>query len=132
MKKLDFKSNKGISMADIIIAVIILIMFAGVICSFYYKIVYYNNSIKMNAKAVSYAITIAEDIDKILYEDVETDLLRDKYELADRFEAEVTVKKYKEINPSAEDIIKIVTITINYEFLNENKVYQIEKIKIKE
>lgn len=132
MKKLDFKNNKGISMTDIVIAVIILTMFASIIVSYYYKIVYYNNSIKMNAKAVSYAITIAEDIDKILYEDVETDLLKDKYKLEDKFEAEVIVKKYKDINPSVEDIIKIVTITINYEFIDENKIYKIEKIKIKE
>lgn len=132
MKKLDFNNNKGISMTDIVIAVIILTMFASIIVSFYYKIVYYNSSIKMNAKAVSYAITIAEDIDKILYEDVETHLLKDKYKFEDRFQAEVTVKKYKDINPSVEDIIKIVTITINYEFLDENKIYKIEKIKVKE
>lgn len=136
MKRINFKNDKGISMIDVIIAIIILTLFVSIIGSLYYQILYYNRAIKMNAKAVSYAVTIAEYTDKIEYEDVKEDLLNEnvkqKYGLEDGFEAKIKVENYSDIDQTKEDVIKIITITIDYEFLNETRSYEIKKLKIKE
>lgn len=136
MKKINLKNNKGISMVDVIIAMMILTLFVGVIGSLYYQIVYYNSAIKMNAKAVSYAITIAEDTDKMAYEDVNSDWLnqiaKERYAIENGFIVEINVENYSNIDSSKEDIIKIVSIKVNYEFLNEARSYEIKKLKIKE
>lgn len=135
MKKINWKTNRGVTMTDVILAMIILSLFVGVISSLYYKIVYYNNSIRMNAMAVHYAIRIAEDTDKMTYEEVEETLnenIKANYDLPDSFTANITVKKYNEEDTSKQDIIKIVTIKIDYNFMNETKSYELKKLKIKE
>ncbi len=135
MKKINWKTNRGVTMTDVIIAIIILSLFVGVISSLYYKIAYYNNAIRMNAMAVHYAVRIAEDTDKMIYEDVGDNLnesIKTNYNLPDTFTANIMVKKYNEEDTTKQDIIKIVTIKIDYEFMNDKKSYEIKKLKIKE
>ena len=65
MEKIKLKSNKGISMVDVIIAIIIMAMFVGIVGNLYVKIATDNSKIKMNALATYYVVQIAEYIDKI-------------------------------------------------------------------
>lgn len=135
MKKINWAQNKGISTIDIVIAIIILSLFVGVVGSLYYQIAYHNNAIRMNAMAVNYAVKIAENIDKITYEEVEetlNDTLKTEYDILDAFSASIEVKKYNEEDLEKEDIIKIVTIKIDYNFMDESKSYELIKLKIKE
>ncbi len=130
-----YKTNKGVTMMDIVVAIIVLTLFVGVITSLYYQIAYYNASIRMNAMAVHYAVKIAESIDKMTYEEVTEELNEDArttYDLPDLYQANIEIKKYSEEDPTKEDIIKKVTITINYQLLDENKTYVLRKLKIKE
>lgn len=143
------KQNKGISMADIVIAMLILSMFAGVIGTLYYKILYHSSYIELNAIAVYYAIKVAEDIDKMSFEQVNEDLsnyIKVNYELPESFSIELEVENYNETNIPKQDILrlqiidriskqdtlKIVTIKVNYNCLNEQKNYQLQKLKVKE
>jgi len=135
MKKLNLRENKGISMTDIIIAIVILSMFVGLIGSLYYNIAYSNNSIRMDATAVYYAIKIAEATDKMTYEEVEETLnetLEEKYNLPENINATIQVKKYNEDDNTKLDIIKKLTIKIDYTFMNDSKSFELEKLKIKE
>lgn len=135
MNKIKLKSNKGVSIPDVIIAIIILMMFVGVIGSLYYQILLNNNLIKMNAMAVYYTVKIAEDIDKMTYEEVTNDIntsLKDKYDILESYNATVEVQNYNQIDTSKQDIIKIVTINIEYTCFTETQSYKVQKLKIKE
>ena len=124
------------TMADIIIAIFILTMFVGVIGSLYYQIVLNSNLVRMNAFAVYYSIKIAENIDKIAYEQV-TDALnatvKSDYAIPDDYEVEIQVNPYqREGATQEEDIIKMVTIKVTYRCLDETRDYEIKKLKVKE
>lgn len=135
MNKKILKANNGISMTDVIIAMIILCMFVGVIGNLYYQISLQSNFIRLNTMAVYYTVKIAEDIDKMSYEEVTNDLntnLKINYEIPDLFNITISVKNYNEIDTTKEDIIKIVNIKVEYEFNKQTKYYEIEKLKMKE
>ena len=133
MEKL--KSNKGISMADVVIALLILIILSGVIGNILYQIAYNNAALRMNAIATDYAVKIAEYIDKIPYENVTngmqiTEINGEK--IIDKFNVSIEVENYNNDDSTKEDIIKKAIITVNYSILKETKNYKIQKLKIKE
>ena len=135
MKLIKWKEDKGITIADAVIAMLILSLFVGTIGTLYYQIASYTAEIRANAMAVHYAVKIAENTDRMLYEDVNETLnnsINADYSLPAGFSANIEVKNYNENDSSKQDIIKILTITINYQFLGQNKNYTIQKLKIKE
>lgn len=116
-------------MTDVVIAMVILSMFVGLISSLYYNIAYGNYSIRYDAMAVAYAVKIAENTDKLTYDEVVTGL---NYELEEGYIATVEVENYNHDDETKEDVIKTVTITIDYSFMNTEKSYTLKKLKIKE
>lgn len=135
MKEKDLKANKGISMMDIVVAISILTLFVGVIGNLYYQVGLQSNMIHLNAIAVYYSIKIAENIDKIPYEQVTNDLnntLKETYNINDSFNASIHVENYNKDDSSQKDILKIVTIKIEYKCFQETRAYELKKLKIKE
>jgi len=135
MKIKKLKSNKGISMADIAIAITVLCLFVGVIGTLYYKILYQSHIIRYNAVAVYYTVKVAEETDRISYEEVTNDLtntLKQNFNIPDSINITVNVQNYNDTDASKKDIIKIVTIKAEYEVLNNPQSYEIKKLKIKE
>lgn len=135
MKINKLKSNKAVIMSDVIIAIIILSLFVGVIGSLIYQVTKNNEKIRMNAIATDYVIKIAEDIDKMKYEDVTNDLnnnLTQIYDINDKYQITLEVQNYNEIDTSKKDIIKIVKIQIQYTALGDTQEFTIKKLKIKE
>ena len=90
----------------------------------------------MGAIAVDYAVKEAEYIDKIAYEDVQTSDEKitqiNGEDVIDKFTVKLDVENYNDADETKKDIIKKVTITVNYNILKEEKSYKIEKLKIKE
>lgn len=135
MKQMKLKHNKGATMVDVVTAIIILSLFVGVIGNLYYQVILHNNEIKLNAYAVYYVVQIAERIDKIPYEEVTNEFnnnLREEFSIPDLYNISIDVINYNENDNSKEDIIKIVTIKAEYECFEEQKKYEIQKLKIKE
>lgn len=133
MEKL--KSNKGISMADVVIALLILIILSGVIGNILYQIAYNNAALRMNAIATDYAVKVAEYIDKIPYENVTNGMQITEIngeQIIDKFNVSIEVENYNNDDSTKEDIIKKAIITVNYSILKETKNYKIQKLKIKE
>ncbi len=132
----NIKSNRGVSITDLVIALIILSVFAGGIGNLLYQLAYNNASLRMSAIAADYAVKEAEYIDKIAYEDVQT--LNEKItqingeDVLDAFTIKLYVENYNNADETKKDIIKKVTITVNYNILKDEKSYKIEKLKIKE
>lgn len=135
MEKTSLKQNKGMTMTDVIAAIIILCLFTGIIGNLYYQIVFNSNMIKLNSTAVYYVVKISEEIDKISYEEVTSELantLKEKYSIPDSYVITINVENYNKDDASKEDIIKIVTIKAEYECFKEKRQYEIKKLKIKE
>ena len=132
----NIKSNRGVSITDVVIALIILTIFTGVIGNLIYQIAYNNAALRVNAIAVDYAVKEAEYIDKIAYEDVQTSNEKitqiNGEDVLDAFTVKLDVEDYKGKDETKQDIIKKVTITVNYNILKDEKSYKIEKLKIKE
>lgn len=129
------KTSNGISMTDVIIAVLILCMFVGVIGNLYYKISYQSHMVRFDAIATYYTVKIAEEIDRISYEEVTNDLnttLKQTLGIPDLINITVDVENYNSSDTSKKDIIKIVTIKAEYEVLNEKQTYEIKTLKVKE
>ncbi|MBP3256348.1 MAG: hypothetical protein J6M60_07715 [Clostridia bacterium] len=129
------KNNKGISLTEVSVSIIILSLFVGIIGSLFYQIGLNTEMIKYNAIATHYAVKVAEDIDKLSYENVNNEFLNTtlipSYNIEDQFSIGVDVRNYNE-NNTKEDLLKIVTIQVNYSFLNRNETYKIEKLKVME
>lgn len=122
-------------MADLAAGIAILCIFVGVIGNLYYQIAFRSNMIRLNTIAIYYSVKIAEDIDRIAYEEVTNNLntnLKTKYQIPDFLNVTINVRNYNEIDTTKQDIIKIVTIKVEYTFNNQTDYYQIEKLKIKE
>lgn len=129
------KSNKGISGIDIVISIAVIVLFVGLIGGLFYKIGYTSTSIRLNALAVDYAVKIAEKTDRLTYEEVNNSLndnLKEEFEILDSYNATISVEKYSDIDTSKKDILKTVTIKVEYDFMNQKEEFVIKKLKIKE
>ena len=87
---------------------------------------------------MGYIISICEDIDMRNYGDTEdlqqyTELIKTKIGLPeDRYNLQISQEKYISTHPDAEDIVKRLTISITYNFDEEDRVITVNKIKVKE
>lgn len=129
------KENKAAIMSDVVVAMLIVILFTGIITTSFYKIYENNIYIRMNAIAVNYTIKVLEDIEKMTYEEVTDDLnttLAQTYDIQDNYEVTVNVKKYNENDETKKDLIKYVTVNVKYKVVNETKNYTVKTLKIKE
>lgn len=132
MKKMieRLKSNKGFTMQDVAIAIVVLVLFTGIICGIYTSIYKIQAQTKLNAVATLYAIRILENIDKISYDEVnETQLSRWKteYNIPDDMNVQLQTSQY-----NTENTIKKVILTINYKFSGNTEKIIFEKFKAKE
>lgn len=135
MKKQFLKGNRGVTITDIVIAMIVLSLFVGVIGNLYYQIALQNSIIQVNTVAVYYVVKIAEDIDKMAYEKVVNELnntIKQTYEIPDAINITISVEKQSDTDPSKEDIIKTVVIRAEYTCYDQTRVYEVKKLKIKE
>lgn len=129
------KKDNGISLQDIVIAITIMAMFVGVIGTLFYQITLNSNLIKVNAIAVHYAVQVAEEVDKLAYDEINENFniyVNSKYDIPDILKLTVDVQNYNEEDETKDDIIKIVNIKVDYTVLDETKSYEIKKLKIKE
>lgn len=128
------KLDRGVTLNDLVIAILIIGMFIGILTSSFTQIYKNNIYIKKDEEALYYVVRTLEDIDKMPYEKVQNTLneeLTAKYNI-DKDYLTINVENYNKSDTTKQDIIKIVTVTINYKVLGENKQYSVKKLKIKE
>ena len=134
MNKVNFKSNSGFTMTDLVAALIIFSVFTGIIGALMYSSLKINLQTKMAGIAGYYAIQILEDIDKIGYDSVTNDMedyYKTKLILPPGFDLSIDVLKYNE-GTEKEDLIKIVNLTITYRVAGNSEKFMIERLKVKE
>lgn len=110
---MDLKQNKGIGMTDAIIAVVILVIFTGIIVSISYNIYIQSNFIKRNEQATSYNVEVIEYAQACSYKDVDTQVLIDyisnKYDNVNVLEGE-----YNQGEPDYEGYTIFINVTDEY------------------
>lgn len=139
------KNEKGIVVADALIAILIMTIFLGLILTLTYNIYLTSNFTKRNSTAVNYGINIIEYIERTDYVYItESHLIdyvktlgdnvsagTDENTLTTPYKVILDVQNYNEIagNEEKQDIIKKINITIKYNLGDTIKEVIFEKVK---
>ena len=127
-------NEKGFTLQDLVAAIFIITIFAGIIGSLMVSAYKMNARIDLTAQMTTYAVQILEDIDKIAYEEVTPELTNnyyDKFSIPGGFKIDIEVSNYGE-EEGLEDIIKVVKLGISYTFDDETEEFNVTRLKIKE
>lgn len=137
MKKQQFlklKSDNGFTMMDLIIAIAIFALFAGIVGTLMVTTFKVQSDSQVDEAGTLYAIQIAEYIDKISFDEVESgigDSLSKKFNIPSNFTVTVNVSDYKPTEETL-SLVKEVDINLEYIFANNPKNIRIHRLKIKE
>lgn len=130
-----FKSEKGFTMQDLMIAAFIIVILIAIISSMVYSVYRTNLEMDLTARMSMYAVQILEDIDKIAYEEVNSSLASkyvEQFSIPSGFYVEIEVSKYGEDVENIQDVMKIVKLTISYTLQGETEKFVVQRLKIKE
>lgn len=128
------KSEDGFTMQDLIIAIFIITLFVGIVGSLMFSVYKASKEADLMLRATAYSVQILEDIDKIAYEEVNSNLAstyRNKFSIPEGYNINLEVTNYGEEN-NLEDVMKIVKLTISFQFQGEEQNISITRLKIKE
>ncbi len=139
------REEKGIVVTDAIIAILIVMLFTGLITSLISKIMIEKMKIKMNSQQMTFVTQIFEHIEKMEYNEVtEENVINyinsieptkisagtslDNLTTANKIKVKVEKYETTEENPGF-DLVKIVTLTIQNELDNKQYTTEISRIK---
>lgn len=133
--KLNFRSNKGFTMQDLLIALFFIVLFVGIISSMMYAVYKLQMKANLMSQMTMYSVQILEDIDKISYEEVQKKTAqeyRNQFSIPAGFNINIEVSNYGEGIENVQDVMKIVKLTLSYTFSNETEEFMVQRLKIKE
>ena len=139
------REEKGIVVTDAIIAILIVMLFTGLITSLISKIMIEKMKIKMNSQQMTFVTQIFEHIEKMEYNEVtEENVINyinsieptkisagtslDNLTTANKIKVKVEKYETTEENPGF-DLVKIVTLTVQNELDNKQYTTEISRIK---
>lgn len=140
MKRNKLKSNKGVITADIIIAIIIIVMFVSIITTSFYNYYISTQGKTRRTIATNILIDIIENIEMMQYEEVtqETiDKVIESLTLDGTIESGYTISstctKYNETENNTEklDLIKILNISVKYLVNDKEETFEITHLVTK-
>ena len=161
MKKF-IKEQKGFAATDALVAILIIILFSGLIGTISYNIYLSNSSIKRMSKATNYIVDLFEYIDKINYDEVtkenlvnyfnkkyyykedgttpksdaEVKLKETDENIETPFKAEINIEKYKDTEGTLDteglDLVQEITMTVKYKLGNKDQEITMTRNKVKE
>ena len=132
--KIILRSNKGFTMQDLIVAMSIFTIFAGIVGTMLVATFKIQSDSQVDEVATLYAIQITEYIDKTSYDEVDEELagkVVKKFGIPDNFTVEISTEDY---NPNNEDktYVKKVKTNIIYTFASNTRNITIERLKVRE
>lgn len=131
-------SERGATGIDLTTGALIFILFTSVVFSLYLQIYKLSALVKIHEEAMGYIILICEDIDMQNYQSTEN---LDQYKTqvmerislpSNKYTLSLSKVKYTDTNSTAQDLVKRITISIKYNFDNEDREIKVNKIKVKE
>ena len=158
MKIERLKNNNGFAASDALIAVLIIALFTGIIASLLYNIYLSNASLKRMSKANGYIVDVFEYIDKIYYDDVTIEKLKEQYTYLkdftgddnsiqqdentnrlgilegideDKYTVMIVLDQYKPDENSL-DLVKQITMSVTYKLGGKDQTVEMKRIKSRE
>lgn len=127
--KRQLKEKKGVVITDAIVAILIILLFTGIITTLITNIILESTKIKMNSQHVDFITEILEYVEQLSYENVTEknliDYINNKGEenvsadttldtLTTAYRIAIKVENYNETEGNTDklDIIKIITVTL--------------------
>ena len=147
---MNIKNNKGITGVDITIAIIILALFVSLITSMFYTVTIIGRTVNRKAEAVYITIQVIEAAKHIGYdelpkgetdettsltlEELNTKLEENAITLKNGYSVDIKVENYRKIKGdlTLEDILKRITVTVNYKEQNKEQSVELNTVIIKE
>lgn len=136
-KIIKLKDDKGFTATDITIAIIIMLIFISIITTAYYNYYLTITSKNRNAVATNCIIDVIENVEMMNYEDITEDTVKAKIQelyddniLPQQYVVEATVEKYNETdgNTSKKDLIKTITVTVEYKTGKKTQRLEISRL----
>ena len=129
------KSCKGFTIQDLVIAVLVLTIFAGAIGTTFVAVFRVQSKTSLDEAVTLYAIQIMEYIDRVAYDEVKSseetsefeDFCRDYFGIPEG----ITIK-IKSDEENYNKTIKKIELTLFYKFGDETYQLLLEKFKVKE
>lgn len=119
------KSQKGFTIAELVVAMIILIILIGVISTIFINVYLSFTESKRYSTATLYATQIAEKADQLLFEEVTKENLT-YIDIPTGYDTQITIESNKE------NTIKTIHIYVNYKIGNNQKTVKLDKIKVRD
>jgi len=159
---MNIKSNKGVTMVDISISIMIIFLFSSLITGLLYNYAISTKAVNRRAEATYQAVNIIEAIKTINYDDMVEVLseyetiegitkdgtiyimgineLNSNFEnisiedMLDGYSAEIQFEKYsdRDGNEEKEDVIIITTVTVKYKVANQEEDIELNTLLVKE
>ena len=131
------KNEKGFTTADIIISLMIIVIFMSVIISGFYNYYIASTGVSRNSAALSYTINVIEAVEEMNYTDVTQENVNEKIQqlysnksISDAYEVSAIIQKYNntEGNIGKKDLVKILTVNVNYKVGDKTEQIQISRL----
>ena len=148
MNKKGIKKQEGFVVSDAILAILILIMFTGIITSLIYNIVVTSKKIKINSEQLACITDVFNYAEKLAYDEVTAEKLisyvneksgnnnlltagSDIAELTTPYKMSIKVEKYNETegNTEKKDLIKIITLKVETKLSKKNYTTEMKMLK---
>ena len=148
---MNMKNNKGITGVDITISIIILALFISLITSMFYNVTIIGKSINRKSDAVYIAVQVIEAVKQLGYSELPTgdnagtsiytlEELNAKLEsekkiiLKNGYSVSILVDSYRKIkgDMTLEDILKRITVTVNYKEQDKSKSVELNTVILNE
>lgn len=121
---MKLKSEKGFTTADVVVAILIIVVFAGIIVTLYQNYVRVSKEVERKAQATNYAVELVEEIkqnsDQYFTEENEFEdrivvYNNEPIEEDSAYSKTVIVEDYSLTNEeAAPGLVKTATVTVNY------------------
>lgn len=135
------KNERGITIADFVMGMVIFIVGAAAILQLYLQIYKFTARVKINDTILGYVTEICEQIDLVNYDDITVENVQKMItnaKIPSNFTVNcLGVEKYSDDFKDANekeipDIVEKVYLNVSYKFDNKDRNYEITKLKVKE
>jgi len=128
---MKIKNQKGVTLADVALSIFIVAIFVTINISLSYNSVLKAQSALRYEKATYYATKIAEYIQGLNYNDVNSYIDLTDFNIPSGYNCEVSVSSpsYQNID-NPQDLIKIVNIYVSYNVGSQNNQFELRTLKV--
>lgn len=145
IKGVSIKGNRGFTTADIVVAIVVMMIFVGMIATLFYNFYLSTTAKNRNAMATNYIVDVIEEIKAMNYDEVQKDTqdsnsinnliqqLEATKQIPKGYIITGEVQKYNETegNTDKKDLVKILTIRVEYSLGKKTEKIEISTLLIK-